>query len=102
MNQNKTESKPQDVEEPRDEGLDETSCCASWLFLGTLQMSLTAGNFFFQACADQKWGQALERSFFQLVALFTVWLVCKITSSRHNVTVEGPAESATPQTEKGN
>ena len=26
MNQNQTKSKPQDVEEPRDEGLDETTC----------------------------------------------------------------------------
>ena len=28
MNQNQTESKPQDVKEPRDEGLDETDCSA--------------------------------------------------------------------------
>jgi hypothetical protein len=28
MNQNQTESKPQDVEEPREEGLDETACSA--------------------------------------------------------------------------
>lgn len=32
MNQNQTESKLQDVEEPRDEGLDETACCASFNF----------------------------------------------------------------------
>jgi hypothetical protein len=30
MNQNQTESKPQDVEEPRDEGLDETTCSDVW------------------------------------------------------------------------
>jgi hypothetical protein len=29
MSQNQTESKPASVEEPRDEGLDETTCCAS-------------------------------------------------------------------------
>ena len=29
MNQNQTESKPPSVEEPREEGLDETACCAS-------------------------------------------------------------------------
>jgi len=29
MNQNQTESKPQDVEEPREEALDETTCSAS-------------------------------------------------------------------------
>jgi hypothetical protein len=31
MNQNQTESQPQDVEEPRDEGLDETACSRSFL-----------------------------------------------------------------------
>jgi hypothetical protein len=30
MNQNQTESKPQDVEEPREEGLDETACSDVW------------------------------------------------------------------------
>jgi hypothetical protein len=32
MNQNQTESKPPSVEEPREEGLDETTCsqCAEW------------------------------------------------------------------------
>ncbi len=32
MSQNQTESKPQDVEEPREEGLDETTCsqCVEW------------------------------------------------------------------------
>ena len=29
MNQNKTESKPASVEDPREKGLDETTCCAS-------------------------------------------------------------------------
>jgi hypothetical protein len=29
MNQNQTESKPQDVEQPREEGLDETACSES-------------------------------------------------------------------------
>ena len=29
MSHNQTESKPPSVEEPRDEGLDETTCCAS-------------------------------------------------------------------------
>lgn len=63
---------------------DATACCASWCFLGTLQLSLTAANFFFQVCVDQDWGKALDRSFFQLAALFAVWLTCKITSIRHN------------------
>lgn len=31
MNQNQTESKPVSVEEPREEGLDETTCSASWI-----------------------------------------------------------------------
>lgn len=31
MNQNQTESKPQDVEEPREEGLDETPCSANFV-----------------------------------------------------------------------
>jgi hypothetical protein len=31
MNQNQTESKPQDVEEPREEGLDGTLCSVSYL-----------------------------------------------------------------------
>lgn len=31
MNQNQTESKPQDAEEPREEGLDETTCCGFFI-----------------------------------------------------------------------
>lgn len=42
-----------------------------FLFLG-----LTTGNFIFQAsCEKPQWDVAAERSFFQFVALFALWIL---------------------------
>ena len=40
-----------------------------------LAIGLTAGNFFVEAITDCDWGTAAERSFFQIMALLSVWLV---------------------------
>lgn len=47
--------------------------------LTALLIGLTAGNFFMRAVTDQDWNTAIERSFFQFVALLCVWIM-----SRHN------------------
>lgn len=37
-------------------------------------VAMTDANFIFQQMTGQNWGVALERSFFQMIALFAVWL----------------------------
>ena len=48
MNQNQIQSKPEDVEEPRDEGLDETACSPVFLKLE----EFTSGGSKYIRCAD--------------------------------------------------
>jgi len=41
-------------------------------------VGLTAGNFIWQAFMERKWGKAVERSYFQAVALGTFLLAMAI------------------------
>lgn len=42
-------------------------------------IGLTVGNFVYQACKSQDWATAIERSYFQAVAI----LMCYIASLKH-------------------
>lgn len=45
------------------------------IILFGLFIGLAAGNFVFQVFTNQNWMVAFDRSFFQFVALFSVWIV---------------------------
>ncbi len=42
-----------------------------------LLAGLSLGNFIYQFLGHQNWHLAAERSFFQFIALFAVWIVFK-------------------------
>lgn len=45
-------------------------------------LGLIVGNFAYQALTGAQWGIAMERSFFQLVAIITIWSVIAIRRNR--------------------
>jgi len=45
------------------------------LYLIPLWLGLALGNFTQQAFANQNWQQAIERSWFQLIALFCIFII---------------------------
>jgi hypothetical protein len=48
------------------------------LYLIPLWLGLALANFIYQAFANQHWQQAIERSWFQLIALVAVVIIQKI------------------------
>jgi hypothetical protein len=52
--------------------------------LAGLALGLMLGNFGYQLCAGQHWADAGERTWFQVVALFAVWIYGRLAGPRHN------------------
>ena len=51
-----------------------------------LWVGLTAGNFVYQAFGAHSWMVAGERSFFQLVAMIAVFVMCRLKSNNKDGT----------------
>jgi len=52
------------------------------LILICILLGLALGNYVFQCFSQGEWIVALERTFFQLVALLSVWIVFKIKGNK--------------------
>jgi hypothetical protein len=53
----------------------------SWLI--TIWLTLATANFAYAAFVSEDWAAALERSFFQFIALVGVWIVVRRSKTRH-------------------
>ena len=52
--------------------------------LAWLGVGLAIGNFVYQLCGPEQWGAAVERTWFQVVALFAAWVVGRLFRPRPN------------------